>query len=102
MLAHELRNPLAPILSAVQLMRMKPVTDPQLSWSRDVIERQLAHLTSLVDDLLDVARITRGRINLSREPIELGTLVERAVELVQQLIQERGQHFTTELPVWTV
>src|SRR5438309_1423055 len=102
MLAHELRNPLAPILSAVQLMRMKPVTDPQLSWSRDVIERQLAHLTRLVDDLLDVARITRGRINLSREPIELGTLVARAVEIVQPLIQERGHHFTTEIPDGTL
>ena len=102
MLAHELRNPLAPILSAVQLMRMKPVTDPQLSWSRDVIERQLAHLTRLVDDLLDVARITRGRINLSREPIELGTLVARAVEIVQPLIQERGHQFTTEIPDGTL
>src|SRR5256886_2048899 len=98
MLAHELRNPLAPILSAVQLMRMKPVADPQLSWSRDVIERQLSHLTRLVDDLLDVARITRGKINLSREPIELPTLIARAVEIVQPLIQERGHQFTTEIP----
>jgi signal transduction histidine kinase len=97
MLAHELRNPLAPILNAVQLMRMKPVTDPQLSWSRDVIERQLAHLTRLVDDLLDVARITRGKINLSREPIELGVLIARAVETVQPLIQERGHQLTAEI-----
>jgi len=102
MLAHELRNPLAPMLNAVQLMRMKPVTDQQLSWSRDVIERQLAHLTRLVDDLLDVARITRGRINLSREPIELGALVARAVEIVQPLIQERGHQFTTEIPDGTL
>ena len=102
MLAHELRNPLAPMLNAVQLMRMKPATDQQLSWSRDVIERQLAHLTRLVDDLLDVARITRGRINLSREPIELGTLVARAVEIVQPLIQERGHQFTTEIPDGTL
>jgi len=102
MLAHELRNPLAPILSAVQLMRMKPVADPQLSWSRDVIERQLSHLTRLVDDLLDVARITRGKINLSREPIELATLIARAVEIVQPLIQERGHQFTTEIPDGTL
>ena len=67
MLAHELRNPLAPIHNAVQLMRMKPVEDPQLRWSRDIIERQLLHLTRLVDDLLDVSRITRGKINLARE-----------------------------------
>ena len=102
MLAHELRNPLAPIRSAVHLMRMKPVTDPQLSWSRDVIERQLSHLTRLVDDLLDVARITRGKINLSREPIELGALIARAVETVQPLIQERGHQFTCEVPDGTL
>src|SRR3984893_17058278 len=98
MLAHELRNPLAPILSAVQLMRMKPVADPKLSWSRDVIERQLSHLTRLVDDLLDVARITRGRINLSREPIELAVLIARAVETVQPLMQARGHELTSEIP----
>ncbi len=98
MLAHELRNPLAPILNAVQLMRMKPMADPQLSRSREVIERQLAHLTRLVDDLLDVARITRGRINLSREPIELAVLIARAVETVQPLIQECGHAFTSEIP----
>ena len=67
MLAHELRNPLAPIRNAVQLMRMKPLQDPQLVWSRDVIERQLSQLTRLVDDLLDVSRITRGKINLTRQ-----------------------------------
>jgi signal transduction histidine kinase len=102
MLAHELRNPLAPILNALQLMRMKPIADPQLSWSRDVIERQLSHLTRLVDDLLDVARITRGRINLSREPIELPVLIARAVETVQPLIQERGHEFTSEIPAGTL
>jgi signal transduction histidine kinase len=102
MLAHELRNPLAPILNAVQLMRMKPMADPQLSWSRDVIERQLSHLTRLVDDLLDVARITRGRINLSREPTELAVLIARAVETVQPLMQARGHEFTSEIPAGTL
>ena len=102
MLAHELRNPLAPILNAVQLMRMKPMPDAQLSRSRDVIERQLSHLTRLVDDLLDVARITRGRINLSPEPIELAALIARAVETVQPLIQERGHEFTSEIPAGTL
>ena len=102
MLAHELRNPLAPILNAVQLMRMKPIADPQLSWSRDVIERQLSHLTRLVDDLLDVARITRGRINLSQEPTELAVLIARAVETVQPLIQARGHEFTSEIPAATL
>jgi signal transduction histidine kinase len=98
MLAHELRNPLAPILNAVQLMRRKPLGDPQLVWSRDIIERQLAQLTRLVDDLLDVSRITRGKINLAREPVEVAGLVARAVETVQPLILERGHQFTIDLP----
>jgi CheY-like chemotaxis protein/two-component sensor histidine kinase len=79
-------------------MRMKPLADPQLTWSRDIIDRQLAHLTRLVDDLLDVSRITRGKINLSREPIELATFVARAVETVHPLIKERGHELTLEMP----
>jgi signal transduction histidine kinase len=98
MLAHELRNPLAPIHNAVQLMHRQSFTDPQLTWSRDVIGRQLAHLTRLVDDLLDVSRITRGKINLSKEVIELETLLTRTVETVQPLIEERGHKLTVEVP----
>lgn len=97
MLAHELRNPLAPILNAVQLIRKKPLSDPQLLWSRDVIERQLGHLTRLVDDLLDVSRITRGKINLSREVVEVADLVARAVETVQPLIVERGHRLSLDV-----
>jgi CheY-like chemotaxis protein/two-component sensor histidine kinase len=97
MLAHELRNPLAPILNAVQLIRKKPFVDPQLAWSRDVIERQLSHLTRLVDDLLDVSRITRGKINLSREVVEVSDLVARAVETVQPLIVERGHQLSLDV-----
>jgi signal transduction histidine kinase len=96
MLAHELRNPLAPIHNAVQLMHRQSFTDPQLTWSRDIIGRQLAHLTRLVDDLLDVSRITRGKINLSKEVIELETLLTRTVETVQPLIDERGHTLTVE------
>ena len=98
MLAHELRNPLAPIRNAVQLMHRKSINDPQLVWSRDVIERQLAHLTRLVDDLLDVSRITRGKINLNKEVIEIGALVARTVETVQPLIEERGHSLSVQLP----
>jgi signal transduction histidine kinase len=97
MLAHELRNPLAPILNAVQLMRMD-VSDQQLRWSREVIARQLSHLTRLVDDLLDVSRITRGKIALSREPVALAEVIARAVETIQPLLDDRGQLFTLELP----
>jgi signal transduction histidine kinase len=98
MLAHELRNPLAPIHNAVQLMHRQSFTDPQLAWSRDVIGRQLAHLTRLVDDLLDVSRITRGKINLNKEVIELDTLMTRTVETVQPLIDERGHTLTVDVP----
>ncbi|MGH8295852.1 MAG: response regulator [Steroidobacteraceae bacterium] len=98
MLAHELRNPLAPIHNAVELMRLKPLGDPQLNWARDVIARQLTSLTRLVDDLLDVSRITRGKINLTRQAVELEALVSRAVETVHPLLEEQGHELTVELP----
>ena len=98
MLAHELRNPLAPIYNAVQLMRRKPMPDPQVAWSRDVIERQLAHLSRLVDDLLDVSRITRGKINLSKETVSISSLIARAVETTHPLVLERAHHLDVDLP----
>lgn len=98
MLAHELRNPLAPIHNAIELMRMKSLSDPQLTWARDVIARQLTSLTRLVDDLLDVSRITRGKINLTREIVELEGLIARAVETVHPLMHERRHELTLELP----
>ena len=72
MLAHELRNPLAPIRTAVQLLRLKELSESHRSSARDIIERQVEHLVSLIDDLLDVSRITRGMISLKREPVLLG------------------------------
>jgi signal transduction histidine kinase len=98
MLAHELRNPLAPIHNAVELMRMKPLGDPQLHWARDVIARQLTSLTRLVDDLLDVSRITRGKINLTRQVVELEALISRAVETAHPLFDEHEHQLTLELP----
>jgi signal transduction histidine kinase len=86
MLAHELRNPLAPIHNAVQLMRNPVIPPAQLSWARDVIGRQVGHLTRLVDDLLDVSRITRGKINVNRELLEIATVITRAVETVQPML----------------
>ena len=89
MLAHELRNPLAPIHNAVQLMRSPQLPPAQLTWAREVIERQVGHLTKLVDDLLDVSRITRGKINVQREQIELATVVARAVETVEPMLSRQ-------------
>jgi signal transduction histidine kinase len=96
-LAHELRNPLAPIRNAVEIMRRSALTDPQLAWSRDVIERQVKHLTRLVDDLLDVSRITRGNINLSREAVAITTVVARAIETIAPLIAEQRHELTVEV-----
>ncbi len=98
MLAHELRNPLAPIHNAVQLMGKRTIPDPQIVWARDLIARQLGHLTRLVDDLLDVSRITRGKIKLTQEVIDLGSLISRAIETVHPLLDERRHSLKLELP----
>jgi signal transduction histidine kinase len=96
-LAHELRNPLAPIRNAVEIMRRSPISDPQLTWSRDVIERQVKHLSRLVDDLLDVSRITRGNINLNRERLSVATIVARAIETVQPIVTEQRHELVVEM-----
>lgn len=98
MLAHELRNPLAPISNAVQIMRRLETKDSKLQWSRDVIERQVEHLSRLVDDLLDVSRISRGKIELKKEPLALADIVQRAVETSRPLIDARRHRFTIHLP----
>ena len=81
MLAHELRNPLAPIRTAVQLLRLKELPEAHSARARDIIERQVEHLVRLIDDLLDVSRITRGMITLQREPVPASAIVARAVEI---------------------
>jgi PAS domain S-box-containing protein len=98
MLAHELRNPLAPIRNAVQLLRRLGPQDPQLQHARDVIERQTQHMARLVGDLLDTARITRGKITLRREPLELMHVIGRAMETSRPLIEARRQHLAVSLP----
>src|SRR6185295_16813856 len=82
-LSHELRNPLAAMDAAVRLMEQKSLVDPQVSWARDVLSRQTTHLSRLVDDLLDVARVNRGSIILRREPVELAAVLAHAVESVR-------------------
>ena len=96
MLAHELRNPLAPIRTAVQLLRLKELAEPQRASARDIIERQVEHLVSLIDDLLDVSRITRGMIALQREPVLIGAIVARAVETARPAIDARQHELAIE------
>src|SRR5262249_55453133 len=90
MLAHELRNPLAPIRNALHVIHMRGTERRQaVSHSYDVIERQIEHMVRLVDDLLDVGRITRGKINLQKEPVEVAQIVARAVEGSRPLVDAR-------------
>ncbi|MRW84916.1 response regulator [Pseudoduganella sp. FT26W] len=103
-LAHELRNPLSPIRSAVTLMNTVPATQPEVHQrARDVILRQVDHLTHLVDDLLDVARISQGKLTLRQQDVELHAVVDPAIETVKALFEARGHVLTVDLPpqpVW--
>jgi signal transduction histidine kinase/ActR/RegA family two-component response regulator len=97
MLSHELRNPLAAIQGAIELMQRKPLDDPQLVWARDVVSRQNRHLSRLIDDLLDVSRITRGKLTLHKETVELREVARHAAETVRPLIQARRHDLTLRL-----
>jgi signal transduction histidine kinase/CheY-like chemotaxis protein len=98
MLAHELRNPLAPVGHALELFRRIDSGHPDLNWARDLIDRQFRHLVRLVDDLLDVSRITRGKINLHPEVIEIGEVVKTAVETSRPLIEEHEHLLHVSIP----
>jgi PAS domain S-box-containing protein len=96
MLAHELRNPLASVSNAVQLFG-RVNQEEELEWARDVIQRQVKHLAHLIDDLLDVSRITRGKIGLRKERLDLSPVVSSAVETVRPLLEERKHEMTVSL-----
>jgi len=96
MLAHELRNPLAAITTAVQLSTMSGVQD-QINWSMEVINRQVKHLTRLIDDLLDVSRITRGKVELRKEKIDAYPVINAALEAIRPLIKQRNHELIVSL-----
>src|SRR5579871_212118 len=98
MLAHELRNPLAPVRNAAVLLARAPHIDPQSRAAAAIIQRQVMHFTRLVDDLLDVARITRGQIELKLTPLELAPLVASALEAVDSLMEEREHRISVAYP----
>ncbi|HEX7035789.1 MAG TPA: PAS domain S-box protein [Pseudomonadales bacterium] len=103
MLAHELRNPLAPIANAVRLIRLQEGLDPRVAWAGEVIERQVRHLTRMVDDLLDLARFNTGRVRLRREVIDLVPLLRGAAEDRKPRFESEGVRLSVELPadpVW--
>jgi signal transduction histidine kinase/DNA-binding response OmpR family regulator len=98
MLAHELRNPLAPIRNAVHLLRLRGSNEPELKSIQEMVDRQVQQLIRLVDDLLDLSRITRGKIRLQTEPLNMAGVIARAVETSQPLLDARKHELTIALP----
>ncbi len=96
-LGHELRNPLAPIVTALRLMDMRK--DEANAGERRIIERQVAHLSRLVDDLLDISRITRGKIELDLQPVNMMTVVNGALEMIQPMLEKRSRPIDVQMPV---
>jgi signal transduction histidine kinase len=103
MLSHELRNPLAPIRNAVEVIRRLAPPDPKLTMARDVVDRQVSLLARLVEELLDVSRISQGKIGLKKEPVDLARIISHAVETARPLIDARAQTLSVSVPaapVW--
>ncbi|MGA0572838.1 PAS domain-containing hybrid sensor histidine kinase/response regulator [Variovorax sp. VNK109] len=98
MLAHELRNPLAPIRNAVSILQMEAAPSPSLRSSRDMIDRQLTHMTRLVDDLLDAGRLTSGKIRVRLDRISFSDVVARAAETVRPAMEARSHTFVLDMP----
>jgi len=97
-LGHELRNPIAPIRYAVQVLRLKGPDTRELRWALDLVERQTQHMTRLIDDLLDVNRITRNTLQLHIERVELTTVINSAVETTRPVIERGGHELSVNLP----
>jgi len=102
MLGHELRNPLAPIANAVHVLRLQNDENPLQQKAHVIIERQVAQLTRLIDDLLEVSRITTGRIHLRRTMVSVNGVIERAIESARPLLDQRGHELTVTLPSQSV
>jgi PAS domain S-box-containing protein len=98
MLGHELRNPLAPIMNAVSVMQLEHLESARLRLCRDIIARQLQQMVRLVDDLLDVGRITSGKISLDLQLVSLAEIVTDAVEMVEPLVEQHGHALSLALP----
>ena len=98
MLAHELRNPLAPLLTGSHILRHMHSTDVTVQKIGDMMERQIQHLSRLIDDLLDVSRITRGKIELNRAPVSLRSVLEGALEMVEPVMRKHSHELSIFLP----
>ena len=98
MLAHELRNPLAPILNSLLVLGATNAQPSDLAWALQIMERQVRHLSRLIDDLLDVSRVMHGAIQLRKEPSDLSTIVQHAVDVAHSFIETRRHQLTITLP----
>ncbi|HZW73788.1 MAG TPA: HAMP domain-containing sensor histidine kinase, partial [Caldimonas sp.] len=101
-LSHELRNPLAPIRNAVNVLQHLPPDDARAAWCRDVIGRQTAQMARLLDDLLDVSRLTRGKVTLRVQRLDAATVIARAIEIAQPVIDGAGHELLVDLPEQSV
>src|SRR5690606_5497727 len=101
-LAHELRNPLAPILNALELLQHANADVALMENARDLMERQLRRLVRLIDDLLDISRITRGVIRVQKEPTHLKDIVQSAVEATRPVIESQGHQLNVTLPAESI
>jgi signal transduction histidine kinase/ActR/RegA family two-component response regulator len=100
--AHELRNPLAPVRNAIHILRVLDPSAPEATQAQDIIERQVEQMTRIVDDMLDLSRIARGQVVLHREPVDLTSVIDAAVETSQALIETRRHTLDIVLPQQTV
>jgi PAS domain S-box-containing protein len=98
MLGHELRNPLAPVRNAVKIMKKRGCDDPALCWARDVIDDQMRQMAQLVDDLLEISRVTRGKVRLQKEVVAVGTIIQFAVETSRPIIDSHRHRLSIALP----
>src|SRR5437016_306929 len=96
MLAHELRNPLAPIRNAVEIIRSSKTDTARIDWTCEIIERQVQHMSRLLDDLLDVSRITHGQIRLNKESTDLTTLVRRSLDALRTVLEKKNLRLVTD------
>jgi signal transduction histidine kinase/FixJ family two-component response regulator len=98
MLGHELRNPLAPIRYAVKIMKQRGLDDSELCWARDVVDHQVRQMAELVDELLEISRVTTGKVRLQKEPVDVATIVAFAVETSRPLIEMLHHRLSIVLP----
>src|SRR6185437_9851175 len=96
-LGHELRNPLSPIRNAAEALNFVDSEDKRLSWARETIIRQVDHMTRLVDDLLDIARLTRGTLTLRKETVDMAVIVHHALDSTKALFETRKHHLTVAI-----